>query len=325
MTIAFVIQTYSGTGLEQIERLAATLARGLPQRLTIVSHRGSDAELQRLRAHEAIDCVLPSPGGRAGFGLVDSVISCMRWLEKQPKSYDWLVVASGVDYPLRPLHELEAELSAATCDGFFHHFNAMDAAQAAAEPMCWTPKLAVDRYHFQYALLKENVSRLERAVLKLPRMASEMTRSLRLHSSFSLMIGTRPAQLPFNEGFKLYGGDHWMIFNRNAANVALEFVDTRPDLVEYFRHVVAPQEAFLPTVFANDPRLVLASRQLRYIEFGGLHGHATEFGASDLERVLASGCYMARKFSLRKTPELFEQLDARIFDSGSPASSAQAA
>ena len=318
MTLAFVLQTYKG--LDQIEVLARTLARGTKERLTVINHRGSKEERARLAAGEGVDHVLPSPGGRARFGVIDGLISSMRWLETQNKPYRWLLVMSGQDYPLRPLSELEAELAASDLDGYLHHFGALNETEAMAEPMRWSQALVDERYLFQYALLKEDVSRLDRAILKVPRHLIEWSsRNYRLHTSFALMYGRRAAETPFTADFKLYGGNYWMTISRKAVRAVLDFVDERPDIVNYFRNVIAPEEAFLPTVLANNPKLRLTRRELRYADFARTqHGSLRVLSMSDLGPVLASGCYLARKFDFKRDPDVREALDNVIFRSPVP-------
>lgn len=304
MTLAFVVQTYKD--LDQIELLAQTLARGTRDRLVVVTHRGSAVERARLAAAEGVDHVIPSPGGRARFGVLEGLISAMRWLERQAKPYDWLVVMSGQDFPIRPLHELEAELAGSALDGYFHHFEAFDAAAASAPPMLWSQKLVTDRYLFQYASVKENISLAERAVLKVPRLLLErLLPSVRVHTGFGIMVGRKATDLPFDANFRLYGGNYWMTISRKAVRTVLDFVDERPDIVNYFRGVASPEEAFLPTVLANAPGLALSTRELRYLEFDQAnYGFLAEFGAADLDRVLASGCYIARKFDFGRNPDV---------------------
>lgn len=313
MTMAFVLQTYKG--LDQVEVLARTLSRGTKDRLVVINHRGTAEDRSRLAAVEGVDHVLPSPGGRARFGVIDGLISTMRWLEKQPKSYDWLLVMSGQDYPLRPLAELEAELEASNIDGYFHHFDASNEAEAMAAPMWWSPGLVEERYHFQYALLKENVNQFDRALLKMPRHFLEWSSSrYRLHTSFALMLGRRPADTPFTPDFRLYGGNYWMTISRKAVRAILEFVDQRPDIVNYFRGVIAPEEAFLPTVLCNNSDLKLSRRELRYADFSNSrHGSLRELGMNDIGPLLASGYYVARKFDFAREPAVLEALDRIVF------------
>lgn len=312
MTVAFVLQTYKA--LDQIELLARTLAQGTQDRFVVVCHRGSKGDRDRLTDAEGVDHVVPSPGGRSRFGMLDGLISAMRWLEAQPKGYDWLVVMSGQDYPIRPLAELEAELQSSSYDGYFPHFDAMNEAEASAPPWQWSRDLVDERYHFNYALLKENVSTFERALLKVPRHLLQWTsRNFRIHTSFALMLGCRPAETPFSPEFKLYGGNYWMTINRKAVRTILAFVDARPDIVHYFRGVISPEEGFLPTILANDSRLRLSRKDLRYTDFArSRHGVFKELRMEDLAQAFASGCYIARKFDFQRDPAVLEALNEAI-------------
>ncbi len=310
MTVAFVLQTFKD--LDQVERLARAIAKGAPDRLIVVSHRGTDLDRKRLDNSGVFDRTLPSPGGRGRFGVIDGLISAFRWLEKQPRSYDWVVVLSGQDYPIRPLAELEAELERTDCDGFFHHFEALNETAALAPPMFWPQREVDDRYFFEYSVLKDHSTTVDRALLKVPRLLSECTRRIRLHSSFGVMLGKRTAHPPFSRDFKLYGGSYWMTINRKAVRAVLSFVDERPDIVNYFRGVIVPEEAFLQTVLANDPSIRLSAHEQRYMEFDQRLGHPREFEMGDLPRVMASGCYFARKFDMRRGPEVLDAIDASL-------------
>lgn len=308
MTVAFVVQTFKD--LDQVERLARTIASGTNDRLIVVSHRGTDLDRKRLENSGVTDRVLPSPGGRGRFGVIDGLISAFRWLEKQPRSYDWAVVLSGQDYPIRPLVQLEMELERSEFDGYFHHFDAMDEAAALAPPMFWPQREVDNRYQFEYAVLKEDPTTLDRALLKVPRLLTENTRNYRLHTGYGIMLGKRLKQTPFSRDFRLYGGSYWLTINRKAVRSVLTFVDERPDIVNYFRGVIVPEEAFLQTVLANDQALRLSTREHRYMEFDQRHGHPREFAMADLPRVMASGCFFARKFDMRRNPEVLDAIDA---------------
>ncbi|MGE3917962.1 MAG: beta-1,6-N-acetylglucosaminyltransferase [Hyphomicrobiaceae bacterium] len=182
--------------------------------------------------------------------------------------------------------------------------------------MRWTTREATDRYLFHYAPLKANPHTLDRAILKIPRLLIARTKNYRLETSFGVMLGRRPARTPFSQEFKLYGGSYWMIIRRTAVRAALELVDERPDIVNYFRHVISPEESFLQTVLANDKRLSLSRQELRLWDFeNGRHGFARFFGVEDLEHLCASGRYIARKFDRARDSRILDELDRIVLDS----------
>ncbi len=313
MTFAFVLLTYGRP--EPVLRLVEALARGWGDRLIVVCHDGSADALERLATSELVDKVLASPGGRGRFSVVDAAISAMRWLESQSKPYHWLVQLSGQDYPVRPMAELRDELERGSADGYFYHFDAFDPIEAGEGPIAWPLREVENRYRFQYALLNPGVSNLARAILKVPRLILERTHRYRLHTSYGLMVGTRVATLPFTRTFRLYGGSFWVTINRRCVRAVLDFVDEQPDVVAYFRGVIVPEETFFATVLANRSDLVLSRRELRYYDFSmGRHGRPALLGRADLDRVLASGCYFARKFDLEHDTEIALMIDRRVHE-----------
>src|SRR5262245_43005651 len=124
MRIAFILQTYRS--IDQIGRLIATLNRGCPDNLIAVVHSGPRHETTELATRHRVDCVLPSAPARGRFGLIDGYLSAVRWLERQGQSYDWVVLLSGQDYPIRPLSQFCETLSHSDVDGYFYHFDPLD-------------------------------------------------------------------------------------------------------------------------------------------------------------------------------------------------------
>ena len=311
MRIAFVLQTFRA--LDQVRKLVTALTRDGLETVIVISHNGPVEEQAVLRAMPGVDHVIPSPGGRGRFTVVDGLISGMRWLCKSEAGFDWLFVMSGQDYPIRPLPDLAAALRQSEFDAHFYHFDALDEAQANSGPMAWPRSEVENRYLFRYGLVKPFTSRLERAILKIPRHLIALGSGYRLETSYGLCIGRKPEKSPFGPDFALIGGSYWMNMNRACVDAVLNFVDGRPDLTAYFRDVVAPEEAFLQSVLVNDRSLKVSASELRYYDFsGGRHGRPHNFGAGDIERLRASGCYIARKFDETTDPGILELVDSKL-------------
>lgn len=311
MTIAFIIHTH--TGLDQIARLIATLHRGLRSKTISISHNGSEDERRQLARLEGVTRVVPAVGGRGQFGMIDCTLGELRRLEREGSSYEWLLVLSGQDYPVRPLATLEAELAASTYDGYFYHFNT-NVPETLPPSLFSMPEYVIDtRYRFQHWQLRSDSPAVARAVVSLPRRLLDLTRNYRIHTQLGITFGRRAGRLPFSDTFQLHGGNAWMTIRRTAARSLLRFVDDRPDITAFFRRVLAPEEAFLQTIMANDRSLKLSTRDLTYCDFSNAFlGHAQVLGEADLPKIAESGCYFARKFDMRRNPEVLDLLDRRI-------------
>jgi hypothetical protein len=315
MKLAFVVQTYSEVG--QATKLIAALKRHDQESVIVVSHDGSGSEVEQLKATPGVNHVIPSPGGRGRFTVIDGLLSSMRWLLNRPAGFDWLVLLSGQDYPIRPLSELKGRLADPAVDGYFYHFDALDDAQANSGPMAWPRSEVENRYLFRYGLVKPFTSRIERALLKIPRRLIAMSDNYRLETNYGLGLGYRPSSSPLGRDLSLIGGNYWMTINRRCVETVVDFVDERPDVTAYFRDVVVPEEAFLQTVLVNDKRLAISPVELRYFDFANSsHGRPMTWSSRDIPALRESGCYFARKFDEAAEPGVLEIIDEQLLRVG---------
>lgn len=311
MSIAFLIHTHKS--LEQISRLCGTIDRGLAKKHVSISHNGSAEDRARIAAFRGVDRVIPAIGGRGQFGLIDAFLGELRRLERDASPYEWIVVLSGQDYPIRPLAEMAAELEQSPFDGYLHHFDTTKPRNLPPETIDWPDHEADKRYYFQHTLLKRDSPAVLRAAVTIPRRLLNRSRNFRLDTGFGLTFGRRAPNPPFAPDFRLHGGNAWMTIRRTAARSILRFVDDRPDITNYFRRVLTPDEAFLQTIMANDPTLRLSTRELRYFDCtAAFLGQMKTLGPADLPRAFASNCYFARKFDIDRDPAILDLIDAHL-------------
>lgn len=311
MSIAFLIHTHKS--LDQISRLCGTIDQGLASKHVAISHNGSVEERARIASFKGVDRVIPAIGGRAQFGLIDAFLGELRRLEREASPYEWIVVLSGQDYPIRSLGEMAAELNQSPFDGYFHHFDTTKPRNLSPDTIDWPDDEVETRYYFQHTLLKRASPPALRAALTIPRRLLKRSRGFRLHTGFGLTFGRRAPSPPFTPDFRLHGGNAWMTIRRTAAQSILRFVDDRPDITNYFRRVLTPDEAFLQTIMANDPTLRLSTRELRYFDCtAAFLGQMKTLGPADLPRAFASGCFFARKFDIDSHPAILDTIDAHL-------------
>jgi hypothetical protein len=237
----------------------------------------------------------------------------LRWLHRSGNSYDWVVLLSGQDYPIRPLSELRIALARSQVDGYVYSFDPLDERFAGSGRMAWSVDEAKDRYFFRYGSLSDDLSTVGRALLRLPRQVLAQTRSYRINTSFGLAVGRRARTTPFSPELRLYVGSYWHIIRRKCAESLVRFVDENPDIVDYFRHVVLPDEAFIQTILLNNKRFRLSPDDLRYYDFTkSHHGHSKTLAPADLEPAFASRCFFARKFDMTAHPGILDGLDRKV-------------
>jgi hypothetical protein len=214
----------------------------------------------------------------AGFSLVQSTIVGLQAIAAaEPTSHT--VILSGQDYPARPTPEIEQFFQQQPGKSFVEHF-----ARPVADK--WPGEHGgLDRIRYRY---------FERINYK--------TRTLRLP-----ILRRR-----FPPGLQPYGGGAWCALSHDAVRYITSFVDQKPDVVRFFRHVKIPDEIFMHTVLLNSPlRDTVVGNDVHYIDWSHGGAHPKTLGTEDYDRILESGKLFARKFDVRYDSTILDLLDAR--------------
>jgi putative intracellular protease/amidase len=94
---------------------------------------------------------------------------------------------------------------------------------------------------------------------------------------------------------------------------ARDFARDNPDVLEFFRTVLAPEEVFLQTVLVNSGQFTFEPDSKRYIDMtASRNNHSKTLGVADLDAMLASGAHWARKFDPEYDEAVLDLLDQRI-------------
>jgi hypothetical protein len=110
--VAYLVLSYVHPAL--VERLVATLRAGSPDAVIAVHHDDRRCALGH------VDALPPAPIEWGHGTQLAAVLRCLRWVHERA-DFDWLVLLSGQDYPVRPIPRIEAELTAAPVDAFIRH------------------------------------------------------------------------------------------------------------------------------------------------------------------------------------------------------------
>ena len=124
MTVVYHVETHRNP--RQIERLARALLVRTPDAVVVIDHdkrfEAPDRRvLDKLGAHLRL-----SDGG---YGDMSHVY---RWMQSRGvagvgNSYTWVSNLTGRDYPIPPLDQVHAELTASAADAYIQTFDVLDA------------------------------------------------------------------------------------------------------------------------------------------------------------------------------------------------------
>jgi hypothetical protein len=261
--------------------------------------------------------VLVGRGGYGDFTHLDRYFAAVDWLDANGIDYDWLENLTGADYPLRPLAEIEATLAATESDGYLLYSPVFPdrmppgADRGAPGYRLCRPidaKLRYDYRYWRFGKPSETKLRLMRPLM----VINLMQPWLKFHNSYAAM-GIKIRHSAFGPDFPCYGGSFFCTLRDSAARYVRDYARANPDVVAFFKTVLAPEEVFLHSVLVNSGKFRFTPNARRYIDWTGQrHTHPRTLGPEDLPKMLGSDAHWARKLDLARDPGLFDQLDQRV-------------
>jgi hypothetical protein len=322
MSIAFLVLNHRPP--QQLIRLLTTLRRGLPDSAICVHNDRFKAEVgaETIRPIGNVRLLANDKPMRWGsFSIVEAFWRSIEWMTENLE-FDWLVVLSSQDYPIKPLWQLEAHLAMSEAD-----------AVLRAVPID-TLRNSVDRrdcrrrYLYQYrasppsspedglaAYLRLRLRRDAGRLIDVLNIAQPCFKICRMPDGIPYRFGWRARSSPFGPGYPCWYGSMWFSLSRRASAFMVDSMRSRPDYVEYYRKTIIPSESIFATLICNEPTLRVAQRELHHIRWASRGtGHPDVFTAGDLAELRAApGCF-ARKFDIYRDPAILDRLDEIVFN-----------
>jgi hypothetical protein len=316
-TVVYFLQTHHKP--VQVARLVRVITEGSPDAVVLISHdaAGSALDVAALQALGNVHILLHH-GGYGDFSHLDRYLAAVDWLDANGVDYDWLENLTGQDYPLRPIPEIEDALAATDYDGFLLYSPVFPDRVPASAPQgagsSYIPVRAVDaimRHDYRHWRFGGPTPAKQKWLR--PFMVINFVQPwIRLSNSYA-SVGVRRRRTVYGPGFHCYGGSFFCTLRADCARYVRDYARANPDVVAFFRTVLAPEEAFLHSVLVNSGRFNLDPDYKRYIDWTGCtHTHPRTLGLEDLDRLLASDAHWARKLDLDRDPKLFDILDQRV-------------
>lgn len=316
MRVVYLIQSHKSP--QQIYRLINTIKRSSSNSVVLVIHDATSCDLDESCLSHLSDVYilkLYQKGGRGDFHMNQTYLDGVEWLAHHNIEYDWLINLSGQDYPVQPLHEIEATLSRTECDGFLHHFELfVDSAKngIGAEE-------GRNRYLYQYwrsgVYLPPSNTLFYKAFNRFGLIFNRIQPLFRMSWHFDgLMFGIRALSSPFNENFVCYAGSYYCALSKPCVQYLHDFAKQHPALIRYFKRTCVPNEIFIQTVLVNSKQFKLVNAHKRYLRFADCHaGSPHTLTIADYETMTQGDRHFARKFDIEKDSEILDRLDERVF------------
>ncbi len=304
MQFVYLIMTHQNPA--QISRLVHAVLSTSRDGWVLLLHDRKGCSLQAMPwRHDPRVSVVASPVDvvRGEFSQVEAYLHALKFLQTAPRPWDWMVCLSGQDYPVRPTRETEEFLASAPYAAFLHYWPVGGAGDV------WRPRQGRIRYHYRYYALPGWAAPL----LRLMKWTHSLQGLWRVFLTYAPKIGVRVRRLPFGDDLRLHGGFAWHYLRRECVDYIIDFCRRRPDVVEHYRHCIAPDESFVPTVLANAAAIRICNDNRRYVDWSeSQDGRPRVLTSRDLPAMCREAYDFARKFDPQVDAAVLDALDRRI-------------
>jgi hypothetical protein len=201
-------------------------------------------------------------------------------------NYDYLVLMSGQDYPIRPNSEFHDHLKQ-------HKGYSIMSVEAETSKSKWW-YYAADRYRYfhlnDHKFFGKNL----------------------VHKISKKLLPNRKFLYP---GYKLYGGPGatFCALTRQAAEYVVNFMNNNPKARRYATFTNASDEFWFQTLLMNSPwKNKVINEPLWYIDWGGVSKHPRVLTVLDFPSLVESGLFFARKFDMYIDESVLDMLDGHL-------------
>jgi hypothetical protein len=215
------------------------------------------------------------------FSLVQATINCIDAAISSKRPFDYAMLVSGQDYPLKPAQAIQRFLANNMGREFIETFR-LD------KPNKWTT-------HEQFYNAMNRVQYYTFFIIR--------------SRHFHLKVKRR---FPF--GWSPYGGSQWWCLTHECISYIRQFLLDNPSYVRYFKRVFIPDETMFQSLVANSSFAEHNfGADLRYIDWTNPNPTCPRIlDQSDFDRLRNSPNLIARKFDIDKSHELLNNIDKFI-------------
>lgn len=216
--------------------------------------------------------------------LVEATIQLIRQVRQSNKEYDYIWLLSGQDYPVLPVKVIENYLSSHLGQNFIQTILPGD------KRYNWYRKL----YEMAYPTWINSESFFVKCIKRL---------YILFTGGHSRIFSCYVRKKPFVFDFAF--GSQWWVLTSEAAFEILDYSDSHPEILQYYKKSIIPDESFFQTIFMRGPYSEQRTGNLTFINWKSNRRHPEILTIKDLrllQEKSAEFCF-ARKF---KYPDSFE-------------------
>jgi hypothetical protein len=225
------------------------------------------------------------------FGHVRATLKGVNEIIRQGISFDFVVLLTGQDYPIKSNAHIGSTLNASRGKAFLKFFP-LPSNEWANGGMN-----RIERWHFGFKgwhyLFPANPERVALLSRKLATLSAKII----------------PFKRPFPRGYQAFGGSSYWCLPTECVLYIHEFIHRNPGFVDFFRHVYISDEIFFHTIILNSPfKEHVVNDDLRYVDWSKPAGPAV-LTIEDFPKLLHSRKLFARKFDVTVDERVLDMID----------------
>jgi len=306
MRVAFLIMNHRDPA--QLTRLVTTLRLELPEAPIIVHNDKFRADIAAAAMDSIENAYLltsDEPIYWADFTLVTAFWRSLAWMIEHVE-FDWVILLSAQDYPIKSLAGLGGYLAATGVDALL---NATPIGQLGTRE---DRRNRRRRYLYQYRPAGWSPGRHTELLTDIFNNVQPYVHIYKLSDRMPGRVGFRARSTPFTESQPCWFGSVWISLSRRAAQFVVTAARERSGYVEYYRRTIHPDESATATLIYNSSELRIEPHDIHHVRWTHSRtGHPDVFVATDLPELLAAPAYQyfARKFDIAKDARILDELD----------------
>jgi Core-2/I-Branching enzyme len=294
MKIAYLILAHNNPG--HLARLTQSLAT---QNNAIFIHIDKKADIRpflKVRRENIHFTPRRVPVYWGEYSQIEAILILVNAAMARSERYDYLVLLSGSDYPVRAAAQLEAYFVKYRGSEFINMV--MMPSKAVSKPLS-----RLTDYRPRPGVIGRLTAEVRRVLVK----AGAISRTRDYNAYF--------------DGLTPYAGSTWWALTRDACAYVQNFVARNPRLMKFFANTTCPDEMVFQTILGNSPFKDKVRRNLTYTDWSRGEPNPSNIEMRHIERIRSEKVLMAddvygqgELFFVRKVidPEVVDQLEQFI-------------
>ena len=277
--IAYIISAYKLP--EQVVRLVCRLQTDTSSFFLHIDKKSDNSVVQyvseHLRSQPNVYLLKRHTCYWGGFGHVAATLEGIRMLPEVGVKFDYLVVLTGQDYPIKSANYIGSFLSEHQGELFMESF-----------PLP----------HHEWE--NDGMDRVRRWHLRV----------FQRHFWFPPPGSRMPLRVP-PQGMRLFGGSSYWCITRECVEYISQFLGSHRDFVRFFKYVDVPDELFFQTIVMNSSfREAVIKDNLTYIDWkDSTAGSPALLTSADFPSLASSHKLFARKFDATTDLAILDMID----------------